>query len=94
MAMSDNEILHRVDETLHRVLVQFVLIKEEHSVMRVVLQALIQSHKDRTSLLSQFDHLAKLREELDLSQPMDDQTLERRKRGIAEWRRRIDEGTF
>jgi hypothetical protein len=83
------------DEILHRFLVQFVMLKEEHSAMRVVLQSLIQSHQDRTYLLSRFDNLAKLREEVDLGEPMDDQTLDRRKRRMAEWRQRIDgEGAF
>jgi hypothetical protein len=82
------------DEILHKLLVQFVMLKEDHSVMRLVLQSLIQSHQNRAVLLSRFNDLAKVREEVDLSQPMDDQTLERRKQVIATWRESIESGPF
>jgi hypothetical protein len=82
------------DQILHRLLVQFVMLKEEHSVMRVVLKSLIQSHPDPASLLSRFDELAKLREAADLAQPIDDQTLERRQGVIAEWRQYMHGGSF
>jgi hypothetical protein len=82
------------EQILHRLLVQFVMLKEDHSAMRVVLKSLIQSHPDPTSLLARFDDLARLRESVDLGQPIDDQTVERRKQVIAEWRQCIDGGAF
>jgi hypothetical protein len=80
--MNENQILHRL-------LVQFVMLKEEHSVMRLVLLSLIQTHQDRAALISRFDDLARAREDVDLGQPVDDQTLERRKQVIAAWRQSI-----
>jgi hypothetical protein len=80
------------EQILHRLLVQFVTLKEEQAAMRVVLQSLIESHENRATLLSRFDDLARVRQEVDLGQPMDDQTLERRRRAIAAWRQCIDEG--